>query len=184
LLMQKPFEGWMKDQVRESQELAIKIADYVDKNDAINEYKGEERGPEDSEYTGTEQKPKNAKLLTLDELILIPGMSDDILSELKKHVTVYKSTDKINACLATDELLRAMIIAFTQREDIEPIRPDNEDRLKNAVDKVREKCPDIQAMSQALNDYLGITASGSTGGAAKSPHPPPRPAGGAPTPTG
>src|SRR4030095_14669435 len=116
LLMQKPFENLMKDPIRESQELANKIADYVDKNDSINESKGGERGPENSEYTGTEQKPKNAKLLTLDELILIPGMSDDILSELKKHVTVYKSTDKINACLATDELLRAMIIAFTQRE--------------------------------------------------------------------
>jgi type II secretory pathway component PulK len=181
LLMQKPFEGFLKDPTQDSQDLAGKIADFIDKNDVINEYKGEERGPESGLYVGTAQKPKNAKLLTADELILIPGMTDDILTELKKHVTVYKSTDKINACLASDELLRAMILAFTQREDIEPIRPDNEDRLKNAMDKIREKCPDSQAMSLALNDVLGISASGSSASgttASASPPPTSQPAGG------
>jgi type II secretory pathway component PulK len=180
LLMQKPFEGFLKDPMSDSQELAGKIADFIDKNDVINEYKGEERGPESGIYVGTSQKPKNAKLLTADELILVPGMTDDILTELKKHVTVYKSTDKINACLASDELLRAMILAFTQREDIEPLRPDNEERLKNAMDKVREKCPDTQAMSQALNDVLGISASGSSGSgtAPASSQPSTQPAGG------
>jgi hypothetical protein len=79
-------------------------------------------------------------------------------------VTVYKNTDKINPCLASDELLRAMIVAFTQkRDDVEPIRPDNEERLKQAVDQVKGKCPDTQAMSQALNEALGITGAGSTG---------------------
>jgi type II secretory pathway component PulK len=164
LLIQKPFEGMFKDKLKEPQELATKIADYVDQNDVINDFGGGERGSEISAYVGLKQKPKNAKLLTVEELMFIPGMTDDILSELKKHVTVYKSTDKINACIASDELLRAMIIAFTQnRTDIEPLRPDNEDRLKNALDKVREKCPDTSAMSQALNEVLGIGAAGSPG---------------------
>src|SRR5262249_6440059 len=63
LLMQKPFEGFFKDPTREAQELAGKIADFIDKNEVVNEYKGEERGPESGVYVGTTQKPKNAKLL-------------------------------------------------------------------------------------------------------------------------
>lgn len=169
LFLQKPFEGLFKDKVKDSKELAGRIADYVDKNDVINDLGGGERGTETSVYTGTKNKPKNAKLLTVDELMLVPGMTDDILTELKKHVTVYKSDSKINACSATDEVVRAMILAFTQdRTDIEPLRPENEDRLKNAVLKIQENCPDVNAMSQALNDALGVTGSSSPSGSSTS----------------
>jgi len=180
LMMQKPFEGLLKDQVKESQDMTTKIADFIDKNDAVNEIGGGERGPEASSYTGTNIKPKNAKLLTVEELMLVPGMTDDLLTELKKHVTVYKNTDKINPCLASDELVRAMIVAFTQkRDDVEPLRPDNEERLKQAVDQVKGKCPDTQAMSQALNDALGITGGGAAGSASTpTSNPASQPAGG------
>lgn len=181
LFLQKSFEGLLKDKTRDSQDLANKIADYVDKNDSVNEAGGNERGPEMSQYSGTSLRPKNAKFLTIEELMLVPGMTDDLLTELKKHVTVYKSTDKINACAATDEVLRAMIIAFTMsREDIEDIRPENEDRLKNAVEKVREKCPDTGAMGQALNEVLGLAGPGSA--ASVSPTTQPSGPGGTPPP--
>ncbi|MBL7684414.1 MAG: general secretion pathway protein GspK [Deltaproteobacteria bacterium] len=160
LMRQKPFEPLLKDKIRDSQELATKIVDYIDRNEAINEMGGSERGAENSQYAGSKNKPKNAKLISIEELILVPGMTDDLLSELKKHVTVYKTDTKINACQATPELVRAMIIAYTQnRTDMEPLRIDSEDRIKNAVNAVLGKCPDINAMSQALNESLGVTAS-------------------------
>lgn len=181
LFLQKSFEGLLKDKTRDSQDLANKIADYVDKNDSVNEGGGNERGPEMSQYSGTNLRPKNAKFLTIEELMLVPGMTDDLLAELKKHVTVYKSTDKINACAGTDEVLRAMIIAFTMsREDIEDIRPENEDRLKSAVEKVREKCPDTGAMGQALNEVLGLSGPGTA--ASVSPTTQPSGPGGTPPP--
>ncbi len=172
LLRQKPYEGLLKDRVRDSQDLANKIVDYIDKNDSVNDFGGSERGNELSSYAGTNLKPKNAKAFTNDELIFVPGMTDDILGQLKKDVTVYKSDYKINACLASDELLRAMILAFSQnRNDMEPLREDNQDRLKNAVTKVREKCPDTAAMATALNEVLGVNAAGSS--SSSTPPPPP-----------
>lgn len=189
LLRQKPYEALLKDKVKDSQDLANRIADYIDKNDSVNEFGGSERGGEISAYAGTSLKAKNAKAFTVDELIFVPGMTDDILQQLKKDVTVYKSDYKINACLASDELLKAMILAFSQnRTDMEALREENQERLKNAVTKVKEKCPDTAAMGSALNEVLGVTAgSGSSVPPTVSPPPgggpPPPPSGGTSTGT-
>jgi len=159
LLQEKPFEPFFKDKTRESIDLATKIIDFIDKNDSVNDFGGGERGSEASTYTGTTIRPKNAKLLDVEELIFVPGMKEDLLQELKKNVTVYRDTDKINACVASDELLQAMIVAYTQkRDDMEPLRMDNAERLKNAVTAVQGKCPDTAAMGQTLNETLGATA--------------------------
>ncbi|MBF0492749.1 MAG: general secretion pathway protein GspK [Deltaproteobacteria bacterium] len=166
LLRQNELLKYIKDKQRGPEELTNRIADYIDKNDVINEMGGSERGSESSVYVGTKAKPKNAKLLSVDELIFIPGMNEDLLEELKKHVTVYGSADKINACAAGDGLLKGLIIAYSQRSDIEPIRADNDERLTNVLKKVREKCPDPQAMAQALNESLGISGGGGAGAAA------------------
>ncbi len=164
LLLQKPFQALLKNPPKDSLELATQIADYVDTNDAVNEIGGSDRGSEAAPYAGTSLKPKNAKFLTEEELILIPGMTDGILEELKKYVTVYRTIDKINPCLASDDLVRAMILAFIQkRSDVENIRPDDQDRLKKAVEKVKAQCPDTSAMTQALNDVLSLNASSSPG---------------------
>ncbi len=157
LFLQKPFENLLKDRLQSSKDLVNKIADYVDRNDVTNELGGGERGTESSAYAGLKQKPKNGKLLTVDELILVPGMTEDLLSELKKHVTVYKSTDKINACEGSDEILRAIIMTYTQNS-AEPIRYDNEERLKSLVTLVRVRCPDPTGMEQILNQTLGISS--------------------------
>ncbi|GEM_PF-2674595 len=172
LLRQKNYEALLKDKIKDSQDLANHIVDYIDKNDSMNDFGGSEKGSEVSAYAGTQLKPRNAKLFTVEDLIFVPGMTDDILQELKKDVTVYKSDYKINACLASDELLRAMILAFSQnRSDLEPLREDSEDRLKNAVAKLKEKCPDTAAMGTALNEVLGV--SGAAGASSASPPPSP-----------
>jgi len=158
LLQQKPFERFFKDKTRESADLAAKIVDFIDKNDAVNDFGGGERGSESSSYAGGTARPKNGKLLDVEELIFVPGMKEDLLQELKKNVTVYRDADKINACVASDELLQAMIVAYTQkRDDMEPLRLDNAERLKNAMSAVQGKCPDTAAMGQALNEALGAT---------------------------
>ncbi len=178
LFRQKAFENLLKDPARDSLDLASKMADFIDKNDVINEIGGGERGLETSLYAGSLQKPKNAKLLTLSELMLLPGMNDAILEELKKHVTVYRSADTINACDATSEVLRAMMIAYTQnRTDMEALRPEDEDRLQQAESRVRSKCPETLAMGQAFNEVmqasgtldsgskpLGTSSGGASGG--------------------
>lgn len=162
LLRQKPYEALLKDKVKDSQDLANKIVDYIDKNDSMNEFGGSERGGEATAYAGTDLKPKNAKAFTFEELIFVPGMTDDLLAALKKDVTVYKSDYKINACLASDELVKAMILAYSQnRSDMEPLRDDSAERLKNAVTKLREKCPDTAAMATVLNEALGVNATSS-----------------------
>lgn len=168
LLLQKPFENLLKDRLQTSKDLVNKIADYIDRNDAINELGGTERGSESSVYAGLKQKPKNGKLLTVDELILIPGITEDLLSELKKYVTVYKSTDKINACEGSDEILRAIIMTYTQNS-AEPIRYDNEERLKSLVTLVHGKCPDAAGMEQILNQTLGISSSATSQPAPSTP---------------
>lgn len=172
LLRQKAYEHLFKDKNRETQDLTNRIVDYIDKNDSVNDFGGSERGSELSAYAGTSLKAKNAKAFTMDELIFVPGMTDDILQQLKKDVTVYKTDYKINGCSASDELLRAMILAFTQnRTDIEPLREDNQERLKNAAIKVRESCPDTAAMASALNESLGVSGLGA--GTPTPPTPPP-----------
>lgn len=187
LLRQKNYENFFKDKNRETQDLTNHIVDYIDKNDSVNDFGGSERGSEISAYAGSQLKAKNAKAFTVDELIFVPGMTDDILQELKKDVTVYKTDYKINACSASDELLRAMILAFSQnRTDMEPLREDNQERLKNAVTKVREKCPDTAAMATALNEVLGVTAATPTPppvASPGSPSSPPPPPPGAPAPS-
>lgn len=168
LFKQNNFLKHIKDKQRGPEELANRIADYIDKNDSVNEMGGSERGNESGVYVGSKAKPKNAKLVSVDELIFVPGMSEELLEEIKNDVTVYGSGDKINACASGDELLKGLIIAYSQRSDIEPIRADNEERLKNVLTAVREKCPDAQAMTQALNESLGVTTSSSSIGSASS----------------
>lgn len=180
LMRQKAYESFFKDKNRETQDLTNHIVDYIDKNDSVNDFGGSERGSEQTAYAGSTLKSKNAKAFTMEELIFVPGMTDDILQQLKKDVTVYKTDYKINGCSASNELLRAMILAFTQnRTDIEPLREDNQERLKNAVIKVREKCPDTAAMASALNESLGVTGGASAGA---TPAPPPSALGAPPPP--
>ncbi len=91
------------------------IADWVDANDRINESPGVEGALEESEYNGSDikYKVKNGRFASLQELLLVAGMTDDIFEAMKDSVTVY-GDQKINLCQATDQTVRAFVLKFVQ----------------------------------------------------------------------
>lgn len=157
ILMRPKFRNFFDNQDREAPELAHALADFVDANDAVNEFNQVERGREAAGYKGTDIKPKNTKFLTLSELRLVPGMTDDIYANLEPYVTVYQSTDKMNVCLGDEDLLDALIVHYTTESGcVNPIDPDKDDLLKDLREEVLANCTDVNAMANALNVKLGI----------------------------
>jgi general secretion pathway protein K len=162
LLLSDDFKGLFEDRFRGAKDLAQNIADYIDKDDSQNEIGGQDRGREGVGANGL-VKMKNGKLLTLEELTMVPGMTEEIFQKLKPYVTIYSPDEKIYVCRAKDPLVKAMIIAYseTNPDKMEPIREDNTDLLTKATDAVLNSCPDTQAMANEVDKALGVTQPGS-----------------------
>lgn len=157
ILTRPRFKNFFENQDREAPELVHALADFVDANDAVNEFNQVERGREGAEYKGTEIRPKNTKFLTLSELRLVPGMSDDIYANLEHLVTVHQSSDKMNVCLGDEALLDALIVHYTTESGcVNPIDPRDKDLLKDLREEVLLNCTDVNAMANALNVKLGL----------------------------
>lgn len=159
LLATDEFKGFFDDRYRGAKDLAQNIVDYIDRDDAQNEAGGQERGREGI-GSGKAVKMKNAKLLSLEELIMVPGVTDPILQKLKNYVTIYGQDEKIYVCRAQEPLVRALILAYAESNPnkMEPLRDDNEELIKKALDAVLNSCPDTQAMASDLDKALGATA--------------------------
>jgi len=158
LLLTDEFKGLFEDRYRGAKDLVQNIADYIDRDDAQNEPGGQERGREGATGGGL-IKMKNGKLLSLDELMMVPGMTEDIFQKLKNYVTIYGSDDKIYACRAKEPVIKAMILAYTEGNPsrMEPLKDDNTELLTQAYDAVLNSCPDLQAMANELDRALGAT---------------------------
>lgn len=157
LLMRPQFKTLFDNQNRDAEELVHAIADYVDANDQVNQFDQVERGREDSAYKNVQHKPKNAKMQTLSELRLIPGMNDDLFANLEPLVSVFNSSDKMNVCLGEEDLLDAVIIHYsTESGCVNPIDPKDHEFLKELRDEVLPQCPDVNAMANVLNIKLGV----------------------------
>lgn len=156
VLASEAFAGMFADRYRDAQELAQNIVDFIDKDEVHNEPGGEERGRE--VVRGDAQTfMKNAKLITLEELMLVPGMTDDIFQKLKNYVTVYGTDEKIYICRAEDPVARALLIAYSENNPrMEPIKDDNEELLTKLTDAVFGMCPATANMEQAINEVMGI----------------------------
>ncbi|MCB1214935.1 MAG: general secretion pathway protein GspK, partial [Deltaproteobacteria bacterium] len=90
LLLREEFSGLFEDRFRGAKELAQNIADFIDPDDLYNEVDGQSRGREGiGNRTGNNLGMKNAKLLTLEELNMVPGMTGPIYEKLKNYVTDY-----------------------------------------------------------------------------------------------
>lgn len=171
LLLTDEFAGMFDDKFRGAKDLAQNIADYIDKDDAQNEPGGQERGRE-GVGGGTQVTMKNAKLLSIEELMMVPGLTEDIFQKLKPYLTVYSPDEKIFVCRAKDPLVKSMILAYTENNSrMEPVRDDNAEMLTKAADAVLNSCPDIQAMANNLDQALGVvqpesnpSEGGGTGG--------------------
>ncbi|HKY63239.1 MAG TPA: hypothetical protein VJR29_07450 [bacterium] len=162
LLLTDEFKGLFDDRYRGAKELVQNIADYVDRDDAQNEIGGQERGREGAGAAAGQIKMKNGKLLSIEELTMVPGMTEDIFQKLKKYVTVYGNDDKIYACRAQEPVIKSLILAYTESNSnrMEPLKDDNVELLTKAYDAVLNSCPDTQAMANELDRALGATAPG------------------------
>lgn len=175
LLLTDEFKGLFEDRYRGAKELVQNIADYIDRDDAQNEVGGQERGREGVGAAAGQIKMKNGKLLSVDELMLVPGMTEDIFQKLKEYVTIYGADDKIYACRAKEPVIKSLILAYTEVNPtrMEPLKDENIELLNQAYDAVLNSCPDLQAMANELDRALGATTpgagDGSTPGATPGP---------------
>ena len=157
ILMQKTFKNFFQTQELDAPTLVHAIADFVDSNDVINEFDNVERGPESSLYKEVDYPPKNARLLTLSELRLVPGMTDDIYLALEPSVSVYQSSDKINVCLADEALVDSLIVHYTTyAECTPPVSATDTEKLKELREAMLLACPDAAGVASALNVALGL----------------------------
>lgn len=166
LLLTEEFKGLFEDRYRGAKDLVQNIADYIDRDDAQNEVGGQERGREGVGAAAGQIKMKNGKLLSLDELMLVPGMTEDIFQKLKEYVTIYGIDDKIYACRAKEPVIKSLILAYTEVNPtrMEPLKDENVELLTQAYDAVLNSCPDTQAMANELDRALGATTPGAGDG--------------------
>lgn len=171
LLVTDEFKGLFDDRFRGAKELAQNIADFIDKDEVHNEAGGEERGRE--VVRGQDDTSmKNGKLISLEELALVPGMTDPIFQKLKQYVTIYGGDEKIWVCRAEEPLVKALILAYTENNPrMEPIPDDNAELLQKALDAVLNSCPDLASMAKELDSTLGVVAQEDAG---SSPEPAPK----------
>ena len=154
--LREDFKNFFHNQDQDAEKLTHALADYVHANDTISEFDKVERGSEDSLYDDPGFKSKNAKYLTLSEIRLVAGMSDDIYQTLEPLVTVYNTSDTINVCLADEKIVDALIVHYTQyAECTTPIEADDTDKLEELRDAALSACPDKTAVAKALNEALG-----------------------------
>jgi len=178
LMVSNEFKGLFEDRFRGPKELAQNIADYIDRDDGVNDTGGEERGRE-GVAGGQNLKMKNAKLFSLDELSQVPGMTEGIFKKLTPYVTVWGKDEKIFLCRAPEPVVRAVILAYTENNTkMEALQDDNEDLMKKALDAVLNSCPDQQAMANELDKALGVDQNPAGGSESQ-----PAPAGEAKAPT-
>ena len=179
LLASEEFKDFFSNRLKDAEDLAGNIADFIDRDDLNNGLQGEELGPERSKYQDPNRRPKNGKLISLEELLLVEGMNDDLFEKLKNHVTIYGKDDKILACRANDSIMKAMILAYVEGDPrVQGISMDNKELLDKAVTAAQTACPDVMAMTTNVDTALGIVSTTTT---PTSPKPPP--ATGTTTPT-
>ena len=160
LMRKKEFKNFFEYQDRDAENLTHAVFDFIDANNSINEFNQIERGEESSLYRDIDYEIKNAKMLTLSELRLVAGMSDDIYVALEPYLTVYHTSDRINVCLAEESILDALLLHFTAESGCtNPLDTDDEEALKNLREVVLSGCPDPVAMANALNVELGLQST-------------------------
>lgn len=157
ILQQEKYKNLFANQKQDSEDLVNAIFDFTDSNDAINEFDNVERGREDSIYKNTEYPVKDSAYLTLSEIRLVAGMTDDIFAQIEPWVTVYHTDNKVNICLAEEELVNALILYYTNNSECAtPIKEDDTETLDKLREVTLAYCPDKSDMASALNVELGL----------------------------
>lgn len=165
LLEQPANKELMEDMKPDDIKNAVRnIADWVDKNDQINELSGVVGGPETSLYptdSGPQHRVKNGRMLSLDEVFLIKGISDDWFVPLRDQFTVFGDS-KVNICLADSSVTMALIaryVAANQRfSTVDLTKPEMKQKLMAAVSlDCKSAKPEVSKISQDIDAVLSGT---------------------------
>ena len=150
---------------KDIEDIVRNIADWIDADDRMNESGGVSTGNEESLYTAgvTGYNVKNGKFLTLDELYMVAGVEDAWFLPIKNNFTVY-GDDKVNVCIAGDEIVAALIVQYANsNQNVPKINPTDKEKIAKLVDVVKNGCtgvkPDVNAIAQALDTALGVQSS-------------------------
>jgi type II secretory pathway component PulK len=168
LLSQPEFKNlFPAESERKVNEIVRNIADWVDKNDRINEPGGSSAGSESSFYPAglAEYEVKNGKYLTLDEIYMVAEVKDDWFTPIRDRFTVY-GDGKLNVCVAPDVMIAALILQYANSNaNLPNIDPRDKERMSNLVSVVQNGCtgvnPSVSEIANALNAALTATAAAS-----------------------
>lgn len=160
ILLSQEYKTFFEDQDSEVATLVHAISDYVDLNNVTNEYEKVERGSEDSLYDDG-FRTKNGKYLTVSELRLVAGMSDDIFLKLEPSITVFHTDTKFNPCQSDKSILDALIVYYTKYgECTNAFDPESDkEQIAQLRDEMLTLCygsSPSTAMASLLNIRLGL----------------------------
>lgn len=115
LLQEPAYREIMADyQGDDIRNLVRNIADWVDKNDQINELGGIQSGAEEGIYrgdAGLAHAVKNGKMLSMDEVFLVKGVRDDWFEPVAGLFTVYGDS-KVNVCMSDSNVIMALLARY------------------------------------------------------------------------
>ncbi|MBI4365932.1 MAG: general secretion pathway protein GspK [Deltaproteobacteria bacterium] len=155
-------------------EIARNIADWVDKNEQVNERGGAQGGSESAPYAGgeAEYKVKNGKMLTLDEAYQIAGVSDEWFTPMQDLFTVYGEA-KINICSAPPEIVEAVVTGYTLGNPKFPaFTPANREVMAKVLSTVESVCGETQPQPGKVAQEIDTLLTGLAPAAALPPTPP------------
>lgn len=159
LLSSPQYEKIFEDVPERRRRIVNQIADWVDKNTLVDESPGFQAGYEEQDYSDASYQVKNGKFSSIEEVMLIAGMDDNIFQNLKTNITVY-GDNKVNLCLSDDEMIKAFVIRYSNSTpEMDPIYPDNEELLTQVIAAVRQACltptPQAVEVANAILTVLG-----------------------------
>ncbi len=176
-LLQKSFESLFHERRDEALKVVQAIADWIDPDERVTDASGLGGGYEDSEYASLPYKPKNGKLVTTQEILLVPGVGDDLYNRLAPNVTVY-GDDRINLCQADEAMTRSFLVHYAETTPgAARLDRDDETRLNAVRDAILEVCaqpnPQPQQIANLIASQLGggTAAGGRTTGTEGQPTP-------------
>jgi general secretion pathway protein K len=144
------FEG-LKKIFSDEIELAAAIHDWRDLDDNPTSGGGAEK--DFSDYVGLSIKPRNGPLKSLDEMLLIRGMTPSIFNEIQPYVTVM-TAGPININTASDKVLSKLGLPLSLVEKIGAYRR-GDDGIENTEDD--NVFPSIASLSSSLSAWKSLT---------------------------
>lgn len=162
------------DSGKKLRDIARNVADWVDEDTRISELGGTSTGDEGTLYHGQDYRPKNGKFLSIEELFKVADVDDEWFTpEMKKNFTIYGG-DKINVCLASDEIVAGLIMQYVNSDPAIPkVSPTDKEKMADLVYAVKMACggvnPNVTDIAKALDTALGIGALQIGGGTPPTP---------------